>query len=212
MKKFFLIVFIFRFSLFGFCQSEGKHHYTDQEVTKLTGYITDLEKKIVTGKVASGLPVDKKQITTLLTDSSHNYSDDDVIRIFKYIKDLEKIESVSNSVVVTAAVKKNDTLIETKEMTYLLVKGKVNFEDSLSGKKYSDIIITVTDKLSSQLVGIYTPNSKTGKYIFILNSGIKYVVEAEAIGYRMYSEDFSPEFKPESYEMTQEITLKKENK
>ncbi|MES2285861.1 MAG: hypothetical protein V4547_09255 [Bacteroidota bacterium] len=207
MKKFFFIVFTLQFSLVCFSQSDNIHHYTDQEVTKLTNYITELEKKISSTKPNEAVSEDKKQITALFNDTSHNYYGTDIIKIFKYIKDLEKqvafIKMSSND---TETIDASPMLLQP----VLLVKGIVIFEDSSKQNNYSNINITVTDKGNNEIIGIYTPGSKTGKYLFILDPGKKYLVTAKTEGYQLYSEDFSSENKSESYEMTQEIRLKKE--
>lgn len=210
MKQLFLIVFSLQFSLCCFSQSDSKHHYTDQEVTKLAGYIISLEKII---SAVTPPPInsdDKKQVAALLIDPSHNYSDEDVIKIFKYIKELEQAESLNNLAIITSSTKKNDTTLETVQMKYLLVKGSVIFEDSLSNRSYSNISITVADKKNNEIVGVYAPNSKTGKYIFILSSGLNYLITSETKGYQAFSGDFYPEYKTESYETTYEIKFKKE--
>lgn len=46
-----------------------------------------------------------------------------------------------------------------------------------------DIQITVTDPETQNGIGIYTPNSSTGKYILILNAGKKYITQYECDGY-----------------------------
>ncbi|MES2398306.1 MAG: hypothetical protein V4549_19995 [Bacteroidota bacterium] len=206
MKTFFFIVFTLQFSLVCFSQSDNIHHYTDQEVTKLTNYITELEKKISSTTPNDSLSDDKKQITALFNDTSHNYYSSDIIKIFKYIKELEKkvafIKMSSNDTDVVEAPSELSQPV-------LLVKGNVIFEDGIQNN-YSNISITVTNKESSEIIGIYTPGSKNGKYLFILDPGKKYLVTAKIEGYHLYSEDFSPNNNTESYEMTQEIRLKKE--
>ena len=207
MKRFFFIVFTLQLSLVCFAQSDNIHHYTDQEVSKLTNYIAVLEKRITSTNPTDSLPIDKKQITALFSDTSHNYYGSDIIKIFNYIKDLEKkvafIKMSSNDA---------DAVEVLREATQpmLLVKGIVIFEDSIPQNKYSDVSITITDKENSDIVGIYTPSSKTGKYLFILDPGKKYLVSTKTAGYQMYSEDFSPRDSKESYEMTHELRLKKE--
>lgn len=206
MKTFFFILLTLQFPLVCFSQSDNIHHYTDQEVTKLTNYITELEKKTSSTKAQVTISDDKKQITALFNDSSHNYYGSDIIKIFKYIKDLEKkvafIKMSSNDTdVVEASSELSQPL--------LLVKGIVIFEDGIQNN-YSNISITVADKGSNEIIGIYTPGSKSGKYLFILDPGKKYLVTARIEGYHLYSEDFSPRNNTESYEMTQEIRLKKE--
>lgn len=208
MKKLILIVFMLQFPLFCFAQSDNTHHYTDQEVTKLSNYINDLEKKISSTHPSENDLADKKQITTLLNDTSHNYADGDIIRIFKYIKDLEKKLALNKML-------NNDTEIakvpvDSAQAAILLVKGSIIFEGSESKNDYSTVSITVTNKENNQTVGIYKPNSRTGKYLFILNPGEKYLITTVTQGYQNYSQDFFPENKTESYEINQEIRLKKE--
>lgn len=206
MKKFFFIVFILQYTLGCFAQSDI-HHYTEQEVAKLTNYIAVLEKRITTTTPTDSLPADKKQITALFKDTSHNYYGTDIITIFKYIKDLEKkvafIKMSSNDA---------DAVEVLREATQpmLLVKGIVIFGDSVPKNNYSDVSITITEKESSDIVGIYAPSSKTGKYLFILDPGKKYLVSTKTAGYLMYSEDFSPRDSKESYEMAHELRLKRE--
>jgi|GEM_PF-4098348 len=201
MKKLFLVLFALQFSLFCYSQTDNIHHYTDQEVIKLSTYISDLEKKVSTISDSAVGSDNKKQIAELLNDSSHNYYDEDIIKIFKYIKDLEKKVAFNNML---------KDIDDTSARPILLVKGTVIFEDAEPQSNYSIVSITVKDKISSQLIGIYTPNPKTGKYLLILDPGEKYLITAITKGYQMYSKDFSPETKKGSYEMTQEIKLKKE--
>lgn len=206
MKAFFITLFAIQFSFVCFSQSDNIHHYTNQEVTKLTNYITELEKRIFSAGAEATTSEDKKQIIALFNDTSHNYYGSDIIKIFKYIKDLEKkvafIKMSSNETDLVEASSESSQPV-------LLVKGIVLFEDGIRNN-YSNISITVTDKESSEIIGVYTPGSKTGKYLFILDPGKKYLVTAKVEGYQLYSEDFSPKNNTESYEMTQEIRLKKE--
>ncbi|MEN8120000.1 MAG: OmpA family protein [Bacteroidota bacterium] len=58
-----------------------------------------------------------------------------------------------------------------------------------------EVSITVMDAKTDEVVGIYTPNSKTGKFLFVLNKGGKYNVIFEANGEIILSE---PLFVPES--------------
>jgi outer membrane protein OmpA-like peptidoglycan-associated protein len=45
-----------------------------------------------------------------------------------------------------------------------------------------EVSITVMDSKTEEVVGIYTPNSKTGKFLFVLNKGGHYKVVFEAFG------------------------------
>ncbi len=55
-----------------------------------------------------------------------------------------------------------------------VMKGKVSVANN---GKIPEISILVKDKKTDKVVGIYVPNSKTGKYLFVLDKGKKYVVE-----------------------------------
>jgi outer membrane protein OmpA-like peptidoglycan-associated protein len=57
------------------------------------------------------------------------------------------------------------------------------------GRDPEGITITVTDLESQELVGIYTPNSKTGKFLFILSPGKKYNVFVEAEEHLFHTEN-----------------------
>ncbi|MBI5218495.1 MAG: OmpA family protein [Bacteroidia bacterium] len=50
-------------------------------------------------------------------------------------------------------------------------------------KDASNITITVTNMETQESAGAYAPNSATGKYIFILNAGKKYLAQYECDGY-----------------------------
>jgi outer membrane protein OmpA-like peptidoglycan-associated protein len=116
MKKVcFLIIFTLQFSLFGFAQSDAdvRHQYTEQEITKISNYINDLEKK----DAANGFipdSGDKSQITAILTKPSRNYSDDEVIKLTDYIKKLETPSSLATTTIqqngVTERKPSNDSL------------------------------------------------------------------------------------------------------
>ena len=206
MKRVIFSVFILQFSLVCFGQSDI-HHYNEQEVAKLTNYRTVLEKRIIITTPTDSLPAEKTLITALLKDTSHNYYSTDIIKIFKYIKQLEKkvafIKMSSNDPDASEVLREATQPI-------LLVKGIVIFEDSVPKRNYSNVSITITDKESTDIVGIYAPASKTGKYLFILDPGTKYLVSTKTEGYQMYLEDFFPKDSKESYESTHEIRLKKE--
>jgi hypothetical protein len=201
MKKILLIIVAVQFSLSCFSQTESTHHYTDKEVSKLTNYISELEKKITAANLPDSNVGDKKQVVQLLNDSSHNYFDRDIITIFKYIKDLEKKVALYKMSI--------NTDDEVPQAPILLVFGNVVFVDEEPQSNHLAVMLTVTDKLSNEIIGIYTSNSKTGNYLFILTPGKKYFITAKAVGYQLYTENFSPENKNESYETTQEIKLKK---
>lgn len=64
------------------------------------------------------------------------------------------------------------------------------------GKILRDAQITVTDDKSGNLMGVYSPNSKTGRYLIILPRGKKYNVTIEAPGYSTTTTDIVVQKKP----------------
>lgn len=104
--------------------------------------------------------------------------------------------------------KKYDQLNKAQGVTSVLVKGTVILPKSIVERNFSGVNINITDKETKAHVGAYVPNSKTGKYLFILTPGRDYIITAENEGYETYTEDFSPAGSKESYEMTHEIRLK----
>ncbi|MFY9309981.1 MAG: PorP/SprF family type IX secretion system membrane protein [Bacteroidia bacterium] len=104
--------------------------------------------------------------------------------------------------------KQYEQLNRSQEITSVLVKGTIILPKIQAEKNYSAITISVTDKETNGLVGTYLPNSKTGKYLFILTPGRNYIIKAEGQGYEPYSEDFSPINSKESYELGHEIRMK----
>jgi outer membrane protein OmpA-like peptidoglycan-associated protein len=52
-----------------------------------------------------------------------------------------------------------------------------------------NMVITITDNISGNVVGVYKPNSKTGKYSYILTPGKSYNISYEADGMLFYSEN-----------------------
>ena len=54
-----------------------------------------------------------------------------------------------------------------------------------------NVSITVTDVKTGDVEGVYTPNPKTGKYLFILRPGKDYNVAVEADGFSYFSENIS---------------------
>lgn len=78
------------------------------------------------------------------------------------------------------------TFPEQKEIPLTVFKGVLSDEN---GKVPKDVLITVTDNESGELVGNYTPNSATGKYLFILPPGKNYNVTYESEGHLFHSEN-----------------------
>ncbi len=76
-------------------------------------------------------------------------------------------------------------LPEAKEKELTVMSGYIIAGD---GTVPQNITITVTDVTTQDVVGIFTPNSKTGKYLFILKPGKTYDVSVEADDYLYYSD------------------------
>jgi len=104
--------------------------------------------------------------------------------------------------------KQYDQLNKSQDAPSVLVKGGIALERKTTQGDYSTISIVITDKATNETIATYTPNSKTGKYLFILSPGRKYVITVTNTGFKTYSEDFSPVDSEESYEMNKEIRLK----
>lgn len=102
-------------------------------------------------------------------------------------------------------------LNKSQDVTSVLVKGTIILPKIQAERNYSSISITITDKETKGLVGTYLPNSKTGKYLFILTPGRSYTIKAEGAGYESYSEEFAPVDSRESYELSHEIRLKEKS-
>ena len=91
----------------------------------------------------------------------------------------------------------------------VLIKGKITFEGDVPNPDYSYIIINVIDLASKKIVATCTPSPKTGKYFVILKPANKYIITVEKQGYPEVKKSFSVSGTTESYEMSQEILLKK---
>ncbi len=66
---------------------------------------------------------------------------------------------------------------------FTVLKGNVLSEDG-SSINYPDVLLTVTDDNSRELVGTYLPNPNTGKYIIILPPG-KYTLGVDLFNFRL---------------------------
>jgi len=97
---------------------------------------------------------------------------------------------------ITSADRQRSYYASSKEagfgMTDLYIIGLEEVEVAnitiMTGKVYicrgelPDVSITVMDAKTDEVVGIYTPNSKSGKFLFVLNKGGRYNVIFEADG------------------------------
>lgn len=63
--------------------------------------------------------------------------------------------------------------------TIAVYKGVAKYSD---GTVIDDLVITIFDEETGQKVGVYRPNSSTGRFLFILQPGQKYEVEFESDG------------------------------
>ena len=96
------------------------------------------------------------------------------------------------------------TFLDKKQAPLTLLKGIV--KDAYGGVP-KDIVVTVTDNETGDVVGVYRPNSKTGQYLFILTPGKNYNISYEAEGYMFYSENREISKKTNYYEIYKAIQL-----
>jgi len=96
------------------------------------------------------------------------------------------------------------TFLAKKETPLTLMQGVVNDE---SGKVAQDVVITVTDNVSGQVVGVYRTNSKTGKFLFILVPGKNYNITYQAKGHLFNSENMEIPKQSNYYEINRAVSL-----
>lgn len=96
------------------------------------------------------------------------------------------------------------TFPEVKDNSLELQKGIV-----LSNEKdtVNDIKITITDNNTNELIGVYHPNSSTGKYLFMLTPGKSHNITYEAEGYMFYSENRYVSEEDDYSEITKSIEM-----
>lgn len=78
------------------------------------------------------------------------------------------------------------TMPESEEKSLTVMSGLITLADGTPPK---NVTITVTDIDTKEVLGIYTPNTKTGKYLFILKSGRDYNVTVDAENFLPFSEN-----------------------
>ncbi len=78
------------------------------------------------------------------------------------------------------------TLPESEEKSLTVMSGLITMAD---GTPPENVTITVTDIDTKEVIGIYTPNSKTGKYLFVLKSGKNYNVTIDAGNFLPFTEN-----------------------
>ncbi|MBN8702436.1 MAG: PD40 domain-containing protein [Bacteroidetes bacterium] len=105
------------------------------------------------------------------------------------------------------------TLLSSVVDPVTLLKGFVTIDGSTSIP--SDFKITVIDKETGLLVQDIKPNSKTGKYILALNSGVgatkSFIIKYEAKGYESIEELLEIDSKSSYQEVQKEVDLKPVN-
>lgn len=99
------------------------------------------------------------------------------------------------------------SLKEASGELYVLLKGKIVFEDETEFPPYSKVTITISDLGTKKIVTSCKPTLKDGKYFVILKPGRKYNITVECPGFQNTIRNFSPDGSIESYEMSQEIKL-----
>jgi hypothetical protein len=87
----------------------------------------------------------------------------------------------------------------TSQIEYLLVRGVATD----AGEKPVKAEITLTDKDSNEVIGIYHTNEGTGRYLMAVRPGKHYRIEVEAPGFN----DLDTELITADNGSTQEITL-----
>lgn len=89
----------------------------------------------------------------------------------------------------TGGIGRNDlyliTLPQSEEKLLTVMSGYITMGN---GQLPENVTITVTDELTKKIIGVYTPNSKTGKYLFILKSGKRYLITVENNIFLPYTE------------------------
>ncbi len=89
----------------------------------------------------------------------------------------------------TGGIGRNDlyiiTLPKSEEKLLTVMTGYITLGNN---QLPENVTITVTDEQTGKIIGIYTPNSKTGKYLFILKSGKRYVITVETDVFLPYTE------------------------
>jgi outer membrane protein OmpA-like peptidoglycan-associated protein len=117
-----------------------------------------------------------------------NTTDDDVF----YVTTVDGKRSYYSSYKIDGFGEKDiymlDILTQTEEKALTVMTGEFTIGDK-NGTVPDNAQIIVTDNETGDIVGIYMPNKKTGKYLFILPPGKNYNVTYEAEGYLFKSEN-----------------------
>lgn len=97
---------------------------------------------------------------------------------------------------------------QSKGEINVLVKGRLLLDATDTKQDFQDALINVTDLETKNLVATSTP-TKDGKYYIILKPGKKYQITVDKPGYPKYIRNITISATSESYELSQEIQLKK---
>lgn len=90
MKKIiFLVLFTLKFSLFCFSQADTLHHYTDEEILKLSNYVKELESKVSLASLSESDKENRAQIAGFFVKTPHSYTNNEILKLAAYIKHLE---------------------------------------------------------------------------------------------------------------------------
>jgi outer membrane protein OmpA-like peptidoglycan-associated protein len=132
-----------------------------------------------------------------------NSPDDDVF----YVVSTDKTKAYYSSFKEGGIGEKDNymiTFLDAKQAPLTLLKGLVV---DAYGAVPNDVVITVTDNETGDVVGVYKPNSKTGQYLFILTPGKNYNISYDADGFLFYSENREISKKTNYYEIYKAIQL-----
>jgi type IX secretion system PorP/SprF family membrane protein len=91
----------------------------------------------------------------------------------------------------------------------VLLKGSIILKGSEDNPNYSNVFISINDFITNELIATSSARPRDGKYFFILNPGRKYKITVENEGYPTFIKEFTASSSGESYEVNQEIILKK---
>ncbi len=93
-----------------------------------------------------------------------------------------------------------------EEPSLVLMTGNITIEHNI--KASIDVNIVVTDIATGALVGIFKPNTKTGKYLIILDPGKEYNLDFQAEDHMIFSENISTKNVKNFREIDRPIQLK----
>jgi outer membrane protein OmpA-like peptidoglycan-associated protein len=94
--------------------------------------------------------------------------------------------------------------LDRKEIPLTLVQGVVNNE---SGSPAKNVVITVTDNETEEVVATHRTNAKTGEFLFILTPGKNYNITYQAENQLFFSENIEIPKKSSYYELKRAVKL-----